>query len=332
MDRCAALTPGMIPEASQARLAATAAAAQAAPAARVRSTLLSGTNRARERTGTAVRCGGAQGRWARPWLSKGGTGGRGQAAARPAWADSTRAAVAAMITGVRTASTLRHQAAGPVPGHGPRLPATAPAWEHGRMDGALRHETDGVIRRLKVCLNGKRSQADCAAVPVTPAELARDAAAAVAAGAEAIHLHARGPDGAESVRPDDVGAAVAAVRAACPGTPVGVSTGLWITRGDARARHAAVAGWSRLDAAARPDFASVNVCEEGWAGVARVLGKAAIGVEAGVWSAADVPVLAAAAAGLPQPPLRILVEVMGEPAPRPRGRPRPSCAPWTPPR
>jgi uncharacterized protein (DUF849 family) len=181
------------------------------------------------------------------------------------------------------------------------------------MDGRSAHGMDGVIRRLKACLNGKRSQADNPAVPVTPAELARDAAAAVAAGAEAIHLHARGPDGAESVRAADVGAAVAAVRAACPGTPVGVSTGLWITDGDAAARHAAVAGWAGLDAAARPDFASVNVSEKGWAGVARVLGAAAIAVEAGVWSAADVPVLAAA--GLPQPPLRILVEIMGEPAP-----------------
>jgi uncharacterized protein (DUF849 family) len=181
------------------------------------------------------------------------------------------------------------------------------------MDGSDTRGVDGVIRRLKACLNGKRSPAENPAVPVTPAELARDAAAAVAAGAEAIHLHARGPDGAESVRAADVGAAVAAVRAACPGTPVGVSTGLWITNGDAAARHTAVAGWAGLDAAARPDFASVNVSETGWAGVARVLGAAAIAVEAGVWSAADVPVLAAA--GLPQPPLRILVEIMGEPAP-----------------
>ena len=99
------------------------------------------------------------------------------------------------------------------------------------MNGTDTPETDGVIRRLKACLNGKRSQDENPAVPVTPAELARDAAAAVAAGAEAIHLHARGPDGAESVRAADVGAAVAAVRAACPGTPVGVSTGLWITTG-----------------------------------------------------------------------------------------------------
>src|SRR6202035_5579931 len=121
------------------------------------------------------------------------------------------------------------------------------------MDGSNTRGVDGVVRRLKACLNGKRSQAENPAVPVTPAELARDAAAAVAAGAEAVHLHARGPDGAESVRAADVGA----VRAACPGTPVGVSTGLWITGGDAAARHAAVAGWAGLDAAARPDFASV---------------------------------------------------------------------------
>ena len=174
----------------------------------------------------------------------------------------------------------------------------------------------GDITRLKACLNGKRSQAEFPAVPVTPGELAREAAAAVAAGAEAIHLHARGADGGESVRAADVGAAVAAVRTACPGTPVGVSTGLWITRGDAAARQAAVADWAGLSAPARPDFASVNVSEDGWADVASSLGAAGIDVEAGVWSVADVQLLARASgqAALPQPPLRILVEVMDVPA------------------
>jgi uncharacterized protein (DUF849 family) len=176
---------------------------------------------------------------------------------------------------------------------------------------------NGDIRLLKACLNGKRSQAEFPAVPVTPDELATDAAAAVAAGAEAIHLHARGRDGAESVRASDVGAAVAAVRVACPGTPVGVSTGLWITRGDMAARQAAVSQWAELAAGARPDFASVNVSEDGWAGVVRSLGAAGIAAEAGVWSVADVQVLARAVEGSPLPlplPLRILIEVMGEPA------------------
>jgi uncharacterized protein (DUF849 family) len=174
----------------------------------------------------------------------------------------------------------------------------------------------GDIRLLQACLNGKRSQAEFPAVPVTPDELAADAAAAVAAGAEAIHLHARGRDGAESVRAGDVGAAVAAVRVACPGTPVGVSTGLWITRGDAAARQAAVSQWADLAAGARPDFASVNVSEDGWADVVRSLGVAGIAAEAGVWSVTDVQVLARAVEGgaLAALPLRILIEVMGEPA------------------
>ena len=148
-------------------------------------------------------------------------------------------------------------------------------------------------------------------MPVTPAELATAAAAAVAAGAEAVHLHARGPAGAESVHAADVGAAVAAVRHACPDSPVGVSTGLWITGGDPAARQAGVAGWAGLAAAERPDFASVNVSEAGWAEVAHTLAATGIGVEAGVWSVRDVRELA----GTPDLPrlLRVMVEVPASP-------------------
>src|SRR5262250_3343211 len=102
------------------------------------------------------------------------------------------------------------------------------------------------IARMKACLNGRRSRTDHPAVPVTPAELAASAAGAVAAGAEAVHMHTRGVDGQESLRAEDVAAAVTAVRQACPGTPVGVTTGLWVTAGDAAAHHAAVAGWASL--------------------------------------------------------------------------------------
>jgi uncharacterized protein (DUF849 family) len=168
---------------------------------------------------------------------------------------------------------------------------------------------DGAIERLKVCLNGKRRRAEHPAVPVTPAELAREAAAAMAAGAEAVHLHARGADGRESVQAADVGAAVAAVRQACPATPVGVSTGLWITGGDPAARHDAVAGWATLAAPGRPDFASVNVCEDGWAEVTGLLAQAGIAVEAGIWSVADVAT-ATAAGPIPGRLLRVMVEVM----------------------
>ncbi len=167
------------------------------------------------------------------------------------------------------------------------------------------------IQTLKACLNGRRTRAEHPAVPVTPAELATAAAAAVAAGAEAVHLHARGPAGAESVHAADVAAAVAAVRQACPDTPVGVSTGLWITGGDPAARQAGVAGWVGLAAAERPDFASVNVSEAGWAEVAHTLAATGIGVEAGVWSVRDARELA----GTPDLPqlLRVMVEVPASP-------------------
>ena len=118
---------------------------------------------------------------------------------------------------------------------------------------------------------------------MTPGQLAAAAEGAVAAGAEAVHLHPRDGDGRESLRAADIGAAVAAVRAACPGTPVGVTTGLWVT-GDALTRRDEVIAWADLEPAQRPDFASVNVSEDGWQELAAILADAGIGAEAGVWS------------------------------------------------
>lgn len=184
------------------------------------------------------------------------------------------------------------------------MPPARPGCEHGRVAGQ--------IARVKACINGGRGRDDHPGVPLTPAELAASAAAAVAAGAEAVHLHPRGADGGESLVAADVGAAVAAVRQACPGTPVGVSTGLWIAGGDPAARRAAVASWARLARGARPDFASVNISEPGSAELPGVLAAAGIAAEAGVWSAADAVTLAAAMPGTRW--LRILVEVSDVPA------------------
>src|SRR5262244_3109484 len=167
---------------------------------------------------------------------------------------------------------------------------------------------------MKVCLNGGRGRADHPAVPLTPAELAASAVAAVAAGATAVHLHPRRADGGESLLAADVAAAVTAVRQACPEVPVGVSTGLWITGGDPAARRSAVAAWAGLPAAARTDFASVNLPEPGWAELCEVLRSAGIAPEAGIWSVADADQLAAAGRAIGW--LRILVEIIDVPADR----------------
>jgi uncharacterized protein (DUF849 family) len=134
---------------------------------------------------------------------------------------------------------------------------------------------------LQACLNGNRDKTFHPAVPCTAQELAADAKAVVAAGAHELHVHPRDAAGRESLRPDDTAAAVAAIRAGVPGIPLGVSTGWWIAPGR-RARQQQMRAWSVL-----PDYVSVNLIEEDAPDViALALGKG-IGVEAGLWSAAD---------------------------------------------
>jgi uncharacterized protein (DUF849 family) len=163
-----------------------------------------------------------------------------------------------------------------------------------------------MIRRLQACLNGDRDRSEHFGVPITPAELALSARACVDAGAEAVHLHPRDAEGAESLLAQDIGAAVAAVRLRCPEVPVGVSTGLWIAGGDADRRAEWVAGWSVLDPVHRPDFASVNLGEAGSPELLTTLAGFAIAPEAGIWSPADAALLK----HLPDVRwLRILVEI-----------------------
>ncbi len=149
-------------------------------------------------------------------------------------------------------------------------------------------------------------------MPITPEELAAAAAGAVAAGAEAVHVHPRGADGSESLAGEDIGAAVRAIRARCSSTLIGVSTGLWITAGDPGVRLAAVRAWADLSSVDRPDFASVNLSETGFGAVAEALLAVGIGVEAGVWSVGDADALAAS--GIAGRCDRVLVEIIDAPA------------------
>ena len=134
---------------------------------------------------------------------------------------------------------------------------------------------------VEACLNGGRSRSEHPAVPLTPAELAADAVAVRRAGAFAVHLHPRDARGRETMAGAACDAAVAAIRAAAPGLPVGLSTSVSIDP-DPFARAAAVRAWKRA-----PDFVSVNLSELGWAGIIRAARHAGIAVEAGLASPAD---------------------------------------------
>src|SRR3989442_15222733 len=125
---------------------------------------------------------------------------------------------------------------------------------------------------VKACLNGGRTREEHPAVPQTAAELAADAAAARRAGAFAVHVHPRDARGVQTLDADTCDAAVAAIRAAVPGLPIGLSTAETIDR-DPVARAAAIKIWRTP-----PDFVSVNLGELGWAGIIRAALHADIGV------------------------------------------------------
>ncbi|MEU6092315.1 3-keto-5-aminohexanoate cleavage protein [Streptomyces sp. NPDC047085] len=154
---------------------------------------------------------------------------------------------------------------------------------------------------MQVCLNGRRSAADGACVPLSPRELARSAADAVAAGATEVHVHPKTPCGHDSLSPRVLAPTLEAIRASAS-VPVGVTTGAW-AEPDPAARLDRVRGWTVL-----PDFASVNWHEPGAEEVAEQLLAMGIGVEAGIWSGTDG---AARFAASPLGPrvLRVLAEV-----------------------
>lgn len=156
---------------------------------------------------------------------------------------------------------------------------------------------------VKACLNGARRGDEHPAVPLTPAQLAADAVAVRDAGAFAVHVHPRDAGGLQTLAPDACGAAVAAIRAAAPRLPIGLSTSAGIDP-DPFARAAAVMAWHE-----RPDFVSVNLSEVGWAGIVRAALRVGIAVEAGLATPADAQQLADSP--FVHQVLRALVEVDG---------------------
>ena len=150
---------------------------------------------------------------------------------------------------------------------------------------------------VQAALNGNRSDA---IVPATVDDLVASAAACIRSGATSIHLHPRDAAGRESLADRWIDATVAALHAAIPGVPVGVSTGAWIEP-DLPTRLAHIRSWTEL-----PDFASVNFDEPGCREVAALLTERGIPIEAGLSDETSAESFAATARALNI--LRILIE------------------------
>jgi uncharacterized protein (DUF849 family) len=152
---------------------------------------------------------------------------------------------------------------------------------------------------LQACLNGGCDRETHPRCPVTPSDLSADAIAAVAAGAELVHVHPRDREGNETLDPEEVSHIVQTLRETVDAF-IGVTTGAWIVP-DVAERLRAIAEWRVL-----PDFASVNFHEEGAAAVASALLDRNVGVEAGLWNAEAAEALVVS--GLAERCARVLIE------------------------
>jgi uncharacterized protein (DUF849 family) len=126
---------------------------------------------------------------------------------------------------------------------------------------------------LQAALNGDRVHP---ALPRTPGELAAEARAAVDAGARSLHLHPYDDNGQQTLAAAPCAAALHAVRAACPGIPISLSTSAGIEP-DPERRYALVATWTDL-----PDLVTVNQGEEGILELCELLVTRGVGLEAGL--------------------------------------------------
>jgi uncharacterized protein (DUF849 family) len=151
---------------------------------------------------------------------------------------------------------------------------------------------------LQAALNGDSTKSDHPALPESVEELTREAVACVAAGARAIHLHPRDATGHERLDAAIIDTVVQQVREAC-GVSVGVTTGEWIEP-DLSRRLALVREWRA------PDYASVNLSEEGSVEMMETLLQVGVGIEAGVWTVEDAERLGDS--GLGNRVTRVLVE------------------------
>lgn len=135
---------------------------------------------------------------------------------------------------------------------------------------------------VQACINGAQPVDQHPALSTDATLAAAEAARAVAIGAGEIHVHPKDDEGRDSLAPEDVARWMRTLREACPGIPIGVTTGAWVEP-DPGARAALIGEWTDL-----PDFASVNWHEAGADEVAASLHSRGIGVEAGIWDGAGL--------------------------------------------
>jgi uncharacterized protein (DUF849 family) len=150
---------------------------------------------------------------------------------------------------------------------------------------------------LLAALNGDR---DHPHTPRTPDEIAAEARAAVEAGAVSVHIHPYDDDGQQTLAPGPSAAALRAIRRACPGIPISLSTSADVEP-DPDRRLALLAAWTDL-----PELVTANQGEEGILDACALLLERGVGIEAGLLSLRDAG--AFVDSGIAERCVRVLIE------------------------
>jgi len=139
-------------------------------------------------------------------------------------------------------------------------------------------ERTSIAPILQAALNGDRVHP---AAPRTPADIAAEARAAVDAGARSLHLHPYDEDGQQTFAAVPCAATLRAVRAACPGISLSLSTSADVEP-DPQRRITLIEAWTEL-----PDLVTANQGEDGIVELCELLVNRGIGIEAGLLSLDD---------------------------------------------
>ena len=158
----------------------------------------------------------------------------------------------------------------------------------------------GFSSLLTVALNGSRTPAEHPAIPRSPEEIATAAQASVEAGAQIIHLHAYNAAGEETFEAEFCTAAIQAVRAVCPDTPISLTTSEDIEP-DPKRRLELIAGWTEL-----PELVTANQGEAGIVELCEHLMSRGVGIEAGLLKLSDAR--AFVRSGIVDRCIRVLIE------------------------
>ena len=157
---------------------------------------------------------------------------------------------------------------------------------------------------IKISMNGGVSKAQNPYVPITVEEYAAEIGQFLQLGIKHFHIHFRDAGGKESLEQEVVLSQFLALKKRFPNCQIGIGSPLQNGMTAAK-RQKAIAAWTW-----RPDYISVNVCEEGSCALSKTLQQLQVPIEYGIFTLADAEEFVARQYS--QSAFRVLIEVSGE--------------------